>query len=91
MRHSLQLRTGQASDAGRLAVLAAQVWLHTSATDGITDEIANYVLSEFTVDKFSAYLSARYPLSGCRIRRMPCWLRSSQIWRRMSIECWVGS
>lgn len=56
MRHSLQIRPGQPGDAGCLAVLATQVWLHTYATDGITDEIARYVMSELTVEKFSAAL-----------------------------------
>lgn len=58
MRHSPQVRDGRSSDARRLAVLAAQVWLHTYATDGITDEIAEYVLSELTVEKFLVPLSA---------------------------------
>jgi len=56
MRHSLQIRTGQPRDASRLSVLAAQVWLHTYATDGITNEIAQYIQSELTVEKFSAPL-----------------------------------
>jgi diamine N-acetyltransferase len=56
MRHSFQIRTAQTSDADRLAVLAAQVWLHTYATTGINHEIAQYVLSELTVAKFSARL-----------------------------------
>lgn len=56
MRHSFQIRAAQTSDADRLAVLAAQVWLHTYATTGINDEIARYVLSELTVEKFSARL-----------------------------------
>ena len=57
MPHSFQVRTGQAGDADRLAVLAAQVWLHTYATDGISNEIAQYVLSELTVEKFSEHLN----------------------------------
>lgn len=56
MRHSLQIRPGQPGDASRLAVLATQVWLHTYATDGITEEISQYVLSELTVERFSASL-----------------------------------
>lgn len=56
MLHSLQIRPGQQSDAKRLAVLATQVWLHTYATDGIDDDIADYMRSEFTVEKFSASL-----------------------------------
>lgn len=56
MRHSLHIRAGLPGDASRLAVLASQVWLHTYAADGITNEIAQYVLSELTVEKFSASL-----------------------------------
>lgn len=54
--HGYTIRPGQASDADRLAVLAAQVWLHTYATDGISGEIADYVLAELTPAKFSASL-----------------------------------
>jgi diamine N-acetyltransferase len=57
MRHSLQVRTGQPSDADRIAVLAAQVWLHTYCTSGVNSEVAKYVLSELTVDKFAARLA----------------------------------
>lgn len=56
MRHSLQIRTGQKRDANRIAVLAVQVWLHTYATHGIDNEIAQYILSELTVERFSARL-----------------------------------
>lgn len=56
MCNSPQIRAGQPGDAARLAVLAAQVWLHTYATDGITHEIAQYVRSELTVEMFSASL-----------------------------------
>ena len=45
MRQSFHVRLGVAEDAGRLAVLVAQVWLHTYATDGISPEIAAYVLA----------------------------------------------
>jgi diamine N-acetyltransferase len=54
MCHSPQVRVGRLSDAERLAVLATQVWLHTYCTKGINSEVAQYVLSEFTVEKFSA-------------------------------------
>ena len=56
MRHSLQIRAGFPTDASRLSVLATQVWLHTYATEGITDEITTYVTSELSVEKFSASL-----------------------------------
>jgi GNAT superfamily N-acetyltransferase len=52
MRQSFHVRLGVAEDAGRLAVLAAQVWLHTYATDGISREIAEYVLSHITPEQY---------------------------------------
>lgn len=52
MRPSLRIRTGRPADANRIAVLAVQVWLHTYATVGINDEIAHYVLSELTPEKY---------------------------------------
>ena len=54
--NDVQIRTGQPADARRIAILASQVWLHTYARDGINDEIADYSLSELTVEKFSASL-----------------------------------
>lgn len=51
------LRTGQLQDANRLAVLMTQVWLHTYAKTGITEDIADYVLSEFTPEKCSVWLN----------------------------------
>jgi diamine N-acetyltransferase len=56
MRQSFHVRLGVAEDAGRLAVLAAQVWLHTYATDGISPEIAEYVLSHITPEKYTQLL-----------------------------------
>jgi len=57
MPHSLRIRRGQSQDASLLAVLAAQVWLHTYATEGITSDIANYVLSEFTPARFLSLMN----------------------------------
>jgi diamine N-acetyltransferase len=57
MRHSLRIRSGRPGDANRIAVLAVQVWLHTYATDGISDETAHYILSEFTPETYLQALS----------------------------------
>lgn len=38
-------------------MLAAQVWLHTYATDGISVVIARYVLAELSAAKFAAMLT----------------------------------
>jgi ribosomal protein S18 acetylase RimI-like enzyme len=56
MRQSFHIRLGVAEDAGRLAVLAAQVWLHTYATDGISPEIAEYVLAHLTPEQYAQLL-----------------------------------
>ena len=57
MRPSFCIRTAESEDADRLAVLATQVWLHTYATDGITTDIAEYVLRELTPEKYLSTLS----------------------------------
>lgn len=56
MEPSICIRNGGQADATRLAVLASQVWLHTYATDGVTDDIAAYVLHELTPDRYLAAL-----------------------------------
>ena len=56
MRHRFNIRFGAAEDAECLAVLAAQVWLHTYATDGISTEIAEYVLAHITPEKYAQLL-----------------------------------
>jgi diamine N-acetyltransferase len=57
MRHSHRIRSGRTEDANRLAVLAAQVWLHTYAIDGINEVAAQYILSEVTPEKYSQSLN----------------------------------
>jgi diamine N-acetyltransferase len=54
---SLKIRSGRSEDASRLAVLATQVWLHTYATDGITTDIAEYVLRELTPENYLSTLN----------------------------------
>ncbi len=55
-RQSFHIRLGVEEDAARLAVLAAQVWLHTYATDGISPEIAEYVLAHLTLEQYAQLL-----------------------------------
>ena len=57
MRHSLLIRGGLPHDASQLAVLATQVWLHTYATNGISREIADYVLAELSPQRYVALLA----------------------------------
>lgn len=48
LNSTTQIRLATPADAPRLAVLAAQVWTHTYAKQGINDEIASYVLANLT-------------------------------------------
>ncbi len=57
MSHSSTVRDAVTTDASRLAVLATQVWLHTYATDGVSPDIAKYVLSQLTPEMFSSTLA----------------------------------
>jgi ribosomal protein S18 acetylase RimI-like enzyme len=57
MHPSIHIRPGQFEDAKALAVLASQVWLHTYATEGVTADIAEYVLSELRPEMFMAALN----------------------------------
>jgi ribosomal protein S18 acetylase RimI-like enzyme len=56
MHPSVYIRSGQLEDARALSVLASQVWLHTYATNGITGDIVEYVVSELSPEKFKAVL-----------------------------------
>lgn len=58
MRPELVVRPGRPGDAARLAALATQVFLHTYATQGISSAISDHVLSEFTPQKFTAWLGS---------------------------------
>ncbi|MBE9608245.1 GNAT family N-acetyltransferase [Chitinilyticum piscinae] len=51
------IRKGRAGDAPQLAVLAAQVWLHTYADAGISVTIADHVLDAFTLTRYTALLT----------------------------------
>lgn len=55
--HIVRIRGAHGEDSNRLAVLATQVWLDTYATEGITGDIAQYVLSELTPEKYLAALN----------------------------------
>lgn len=57
MQSEWLIRQGKPEDAEKLAALAIQVWLHTYATDGISSAIAQYVLAEFTPERFRAMLT----------------------------------
>lgn len=50
----LRIRPALQSDAANLAALALQVWLHNYAREGISSIISEYVLNEFTEEKFRA-------------------------------------
>ncbi len=52
------IRLAISTDAKNLAALAIQVWLHTYATEGIRSSLAEYVLTEFTEEKFQKIIDA---------------------------------
>ena len=52
------IRLAQSKDANNLAALAIQVWLHTYATAGIRSVLSEYVLTEFTEEKFQKIIGA---------------------------------
>ena len=47
------IRAAVAQDAEQIATLGMQVWLHTYATAGVSREMAQYVLKEFTAAKMT--------------------------------------
>jgi hypothetical protein len=57
MKATYSTRTARREDAARIAVLGAHVWVHTYAAAGVSDVIAQYVLTTFTQEKILAVLS----------------------------------
>ncbi|WP_321901098.1 GNAT family N-acetyltransferase [Paraburkholderia tropica] len=57
MKDVCQIRVATPKDAARIAVLGANVWVHTYATEGVSDLIAQYVLTTFTPEKVLAGLN----------------------------------
>jgi diamine N-acetyltransferase len=51
MTATYSTRTARPEDAARIAVLGAHVWIHTYASAGISEVIAQYVLKTFTAEK----------------------------------------
>ena len=51
------IRPATVDDAARIAVLGAHVWVHTYATTGVSDVIAQYVLTSFTPEKIQALVN----------------------------------
>ncbi|MBS1165320.1 MAG: hypothetical protein H6R00_1345 [Proteobacteria bacterium] len=45
------------ADAANLAALSIEVWLHTYARDGIRKAFSDYVLREFTAERFAEHLA----------------------------------
>ena len=50
------VRAASPADAQNLAALATQVFLHTYATDGISQAISGHVMETFTAARFSALI-----------------------------------
>ncbi|WP_111935151.1 GNAT family N-acetyltransferase [Paraburkholderia bryophila] len=50
-------RAAEPADAARIAVLGAQVWVHTYASGGVSEIIAHYVLTTFRPEKILALMN----------------------------------
>lgn len=50
------IRAGRVDDAACIAVLATQVWLHTYATKGISDEISHYTRNQLIPETYRSIL-----------------------------------
>lgn len=57
MPTEFSLRRATPADASRIAALGLQVWLHTYATEGVNDAIADYVLQRFTAANMRALIA----------------------------------
>src|ERR1700722_17092866 len=57
MKATHSIRTARLEDAARIAVLGAHVWVHTYATAGVSDVIAQYVLTTFTPENILALMA----------------------------------
>ena len=57
MSPEFSIRPATPEDAIRLIALGTHVWLHTYAKNGISDQIARYILEEFTVTKMRALIA----------------------------------
>jgi ribosomal protein S18 acetylase RimI-like enzyme len=57
MKATHSIRTARLEDAARIAVLGAHVWVHTYATAGVSDVIAQYVQTTFTPENILALMA----------------------------------
>ena len=53
---TMQFSVATIDDAPNLTALSIEVWLHTYAKSGIQRAFSNYVLSEFSTERFTAFL-----------------------------------
>lgn len=53
------VRPATLSDAASLSALAIQVWLHTYAKFGVSNEFADYVLDEYSIARMGDHLKSR--------------------------------
>ncbi|CAB3652613.1 Spermidine/spermine N(1)-acetyltransferase [Paraburkholderia sediminicola] len=51
------IRTARPEDSARIAVLGANVWVHTYAAAGVSEVIAQYVLATFTPEKIQTLVN----------------------------------
>jgi ribosomal protein S18 acetylase RimI-like enzyme len=53
------IRVATTTDAGNIAALSIQVWLHTYAKSGLRSALSDYVLAEYTPERMAARLKNR--------------------------------
>jgi diamine N-acetyltransferase len=57
------IREAKKSDIKNLAVLKQQVWISTYAAEGVTEQFANYVLSEYSVENIRKSITDKSKLT----------------------------
>lgn len=53
---TIVIRPAHTADCQKLAALSIQVWLHSYCKDGVNSAVADFVLQQFTVQRFMDYL-----------------------------------
>lgn len=57
MTETITYRDAVAADAKKLSILYKQVYIHTYGREGVSDEFANFITQQFSVERLSQLLS----------------------------------
>ena len=66
MKATYSTRTARREDAARIAVLGAHVWVHTYAAAGVSDVIAQYVLTFYRARGMTQEGITHFDLGGVK-------------------------